>query len=180
MRRGGLRAALTGYRLLPRPLRRVAVRTVTPHFTVGCVLVLSDMDDRVLLLRQRHYGDELTLPGGLLHRRETPLDGIRREVEEEVGILAEVRLPATVVVEPAARRVDVVYAARFLGNPDAVRPDRQEAVEVCWRPAAEVLASASESGDAALVSTATWVVLQQWALAPDGACGTARLAAALR
>jgi 8-oxo-dGTP pyrophosphatase MutT (NUDIX family) len=116
----------------------------------------------------------------LLHRRETPLDGIRREVEEEVGILAEVRLPATVVVEPAARRVDVVYAARFLGNPDAVRPDRQEAVEVCWRPAAEVLAGASESGDDALVSTATWVVLQQWALAPDGACGTARLAAALR
>ena len=164
LRRSMRRAALTGFGLLPRPVRRRGVRLGTPSFTVGGVLVVTDAADRVLLLRQRHHRDGLTLPGGLLRRGEDPADALRREVAEEVGIFTDVQRPAAVVVDPARRRVDLIFAAHFAGDPAAVRPDAQEVVEVCWRTSAEF------DG----VSPATVQVLAELARARLGSVGSAR------
>lgn len=163
-RRGLLRVALTVFPYVPRPLRRRVIRFATPSFTVGCVLVLTDAAGRVLLLRQRHYGRELTLPGGLLRRGEPPQVGLAREVYEEVGLRADVSLPATVIVDTAHRRVDLIFTARFLGVPGDVRPDRDEATEVCWRTPT----------DLAEVSGPTLAVLSAVELARRGAEGVAR------
>jgi 8-oxo-dGTP pyrophosphatase MutT (NUDIX family) len=122
------------FRRLPRPVRRVIIRSFTPSYTVGAVLVLQRSDRTVLLVAQRHTPG-WALPGGLLRRGETPADGLVREVAEEVGIVlgsADLPLP-TAVLAPRVRRVDVVY---MLGDGDRVMarrgPDRDEVVGVGW------------------------------------------------
>jgi ADP-ribose pyrophosphatase YjhB (NUDIX family) len=124
------------FRRLPRPFRRVIIRSFTPSYTVGAVLVLQRSDRTVLLVAQRHTPG-WALPGGLLRRGETAADGVVREVEEEVGLVldpADLPLP-TAVVAPRVRRVDVVY---MFGDGDQVMarrgPDHDEVLGVGWYP----------------------------------------------
>src|SRR5881409_2751187 len=88
--------ALRLFRRLPAPVRRLAVRVGTPSFTVGAVCLLQ-REGRLLMLRQPHR-EGWSLPGGLLDRRESAADAVRRELREEVGLDIEVGRPITVVV----------------------------------------------------------------------------------
>lgn len=99
--------ALGLYRRLPRFLRLFIVRRVAPGHTVGA-LGLVEHDGRLLMLNQRHRHG-WTFPGGLLNRGEDAATAVVREVEEETGLLIEVELPFAIVVDPASRRVDILY-----------------------------------------------------------------------
>ena len=71
-------------------LHQVYLWFVRP-LTLG-VRVMLIRDGQVLLIRQT-YMDGWFMPGGGLHKRETPEEAARREVREEVGAdLAEIRL----------------------------------------------------------------------------------------
>lgn len=118
MKRWGMRV----FRRLPRPLRRLIIRSFTPSYTVGAVLALQRSDGALLLVEQRH-SPGWALPGGLLDRGETPSQGLVREVEEEVGLVldpAQLPLPLAVLA-PRVRRVDVVYVS---GRGDDFAPRR--------------------------------------------------------
>src|SRR5690606_6268758 len=93
-----------------------------------------------------HWG----VPGGLLQRGETPPDAARREAREEIGIDVELRGEPAVVVEPGARRVDVVYRARLAPGqvPEAVRPCSPEIVAAQWFPSDELPELQPETRDA--------------------------------
>jgi 8-oxo-dGTP diphosphatase len=128
------RAAMRVFRRLPRPVRRLIIRSVTPSYTVGAVLALQRSDGELLLVEQRH-SPGWALPGGLLRRGETPSDGLVREVEEEVGLVldpARLPLPFTVLA-PRVRRVDVVYVSAS-GDDFAPRrgDDEDEVTGVEW------------------------------------------------
>jgi 8-oxo-dGTP diphosphatase len=99
--------ALSLYRRLPRFLRLFIIRRVAPGHTVGA-LCLIEHEGRLLMLKQRHRRG-WTFPGGLINRGEDAAEAVVREVEEETGLLVEVGLPFATVVEPSARRVDVLY-----------------------------------------------------------------------
>lgn len=118
---------MDAFRLLPKPLRRTVVRLGTPSYTVGAVVVLRRADGRVLMVDQRHTGG-WALPGGLLKRAEDPVDGLVREVGEEIGVrLDKAQLPApTALVDPRAQRVDLVFTL----DADGLRPRREDADEV--------------------------------------------------
>jgi 8-oxo-dGTP pyrophosphatase MutT (NUDIX family) len=99
---------------LPPRLRRGLVRSGVTTYTVGCVAVI-ERDARVLLLEQPHRAG-LTLPGGLLRRHESPVDCLRREVREELGVDVACRpQPDAVVVDGRARRVDLVFLVADAG-----------------------------------------------------------------
>jgi 8-oxo-dGTP pyrophosphatase MutT (NUDIX family) len=104
------KSALTVFRQLPDPLRRLLVHTATPSYTAGAVAVLRRPDGRIAMVEQRH-SPGWALPGGLLHRGEPAAAGLVREVAEELGIaLDESTLPVPFAALNAhARRVDVVY-----------------------------------------------------------------------
>lgn len=112
----------------------MVIRSFTPSYTVGAVLALQRSDGTLLMVEQRH-SPGWALPGGLLHRGETPDEGLMREVEEEVGLrLDPVHLPLPVVVlAPRVRRVDVVYLST---DGDSYTPrrgdDRDEVKSVGW------------------------------------------------
>jgi 8-oxo-dGTP diphosphatase len=122
------------FRRLPRPVRRLVIRSFTPSYTVGAVLALQRSDGTLLMVEQRH-SPGWALPGGLLHRGETPDEGLMREVEEEVGLrLDPAHLPLPVaVLAPRVRRVDVVYLST---DGDSYTPrrgaDRDEVKSVGW------------------------------------------------
>ena len=110
-RRGHL-ALLQLFGTLPVWARRRVVRTVAPNYTMGSLAVVH-RGEQILLIRQvyrRHWG----LPGGLVEKGESPADAVRREVWEETGLSIEVTGPPAVVIDVAARRIDVVFPARPL------------------------------------------------------------------
>ena len=123
---------MTVFRSLPTPLRRLLVRLGTPSYTVGAVLVLRRADGRVLMVDQRHTGG-WALPGGHLRRGEDPLDGLLREVREEVGLrLERDQLPApTALIDARARRVDLVYVLDADGQ-HPHRADEDEVLRLGW------------------------------------------------
>ena len=120
------------YRRLPTSARLFVVHAVTPSFTVGAICVIERGDGTVLLVRhsyRRHWG----FPGGLLQRGEDVTVGARREAREEVGISIELVGEPAVVVDPASRRVDVVFRAGC-PEPQAARACSPEIVELAWFP----------------------------------------------
>jgi 8-oxo-dGTP pyrophosphatase MutT (NUDIX family) len=128
------RFAMRVFRRLPRPVRRMIIRSYTPSYTVGAVLALRRSDGTLLLVEQRH-SPGWALPGGLLRRGELPLDGLVREVEEEVGLVLDplaLPLPVTVLA-PRVRRVDVVYISDEGDAIAATRgADHDEVIGVGW------------------------------------------------
>lgn len=75
-----------------RPFYRISVRLFRP-ITLGCRALVFDEAGRVLLVRHS-YTPGWYFPGGGVSPGETSLTGIRRELDEEAGVLlkAEPRL----------------------------------------------------------------------------------------
>jgi ADP-ribose pyrophosphatase YjhB (NUDIX family) len=130
-------ALLRLFRVLPRRLRLRVVHTLSPTFTVGAVCVIERSDGAVLLVRHS-YRHRWGLPGGLLERGEEADAGARREAVEEVGLEVELEGEPAVVVDPDARRVDVVFRARPVpgADVDAIGPRSPEVVDARWFDAA--------------------------------------------
>jgi ADP-ribose pyrophosphatase YjhB (NUDIX family) len=119
---------LSTYRRLPRRARLALLHAFAPSHTVGS-LCLIEHQGRLLMLRQRHRTG-WTLPGGLLDRGENAAQAAVREVWEETGLQVRVGQPVTVVVDPGARRVDVLFHVPVEGPPTAV--PGSEALEAAW------------------------------------------------
>jgi 8-oxo-dGTP pyrophosphatase MutT (NUDIX family) len=126
------RLALAGYRLLPTRARRFVVRRIAPTYSVGANCVVLD-GERVLLVRLS-YRKRWGLPGGLVGRREMPAAAAIREAAEEVGLAVEPIGTPVVVVDPDARRVDVVHRCRVAAgaDPAAAAPRSAEILEARW------------------------------------------------
>lgn len=58
-------------------------------FTIGVFAIILDENNRILLCH-RTDRDLWNLPGGGLEKGETPWQGVKREVKEEVGLDVEV------------------------------------------------------------------------------------------
>lgn len=61
----------------------------TPKHSVSVAGIVVDDQDRVLIIQRRDNG-KWEPPGGVLELNETPEEGVRREVQEETGILVDV------------------------------------------------------------------------------------------
>jgi 8-oxo-dGTP pyrophosphatase MutT (NUDIX family) len=129
------RTAYRIFRALPRGVRSRLVRTLTPNYTVGAVVLVHDTSGALLLLRQPP-GWGWSLPGGLLGRREDPAHGAARELAEETGIdvapAALVPASPNARINPGAQQVDVVFTLtveRPVGDLDL---DPVEVLEAGW------------------------------------------------
>jgi ADP-ribose pyrophosphatase YjhB (NUDIX family) len=126
------RAAYEVFRRSPLGLRRLAIRLLTPNYTVGAVAVCEDAAGRVLLVRSRQHAG-WGLPGGLVQRGEEPADGLSRELAEELSIA----VPATsltamrqqTLIDTTAQQVTVVFAVALPGEPVV---DGAEVMDAQW------------------------------------------------
>jgi ADP-ribose pyrophosphatase YjhB (NUDIX family) len=73
------------YRRLPGRLQVLAARHATPNFTVGAIALITTDGSNLLLVRPTYRRGWLP-PGGFVDKGEQPLDTLRREIEEELGV----------------------------------------------------------------------------------------------
>ena len=125
------RLQVAAYKALPRPLKHLATRYATPNFTVGSLVWLTDDGTRVLLTRPSYRAGWLPT-GGFLRRGETPYETVTREVEEELGVRADVRPHHRVAFD--LRRQGVTFISVGVLPKDVALVLSPEILETQWFP----------------------------------------------
>jgi 8-oxo-dGTP pyrophosphatase MutT (NUDIX family) len=127
--------------LIPAPLHRLALRiayrlrarwwALTKNSGRAVSLVGLDGEGRVLLVRHSYGSGRWTLPGGGLGAREDAVDGLRREIREELACeLTEIALAfETLDVVSGGEQRGHIFIARIAGEPCA---DGREILECGW------------------------------------------------
>ena len=89
------------------------MRFTHTRFTVTAGAVIFNDQKQVLLLKHRfRAGSGWGLPGGFLERGEQPIDALRRELREEIGLeLEDVEIFASRSFEKP-KQVEVLFRAR--------------------------------------------------------------------
>jgi 8-oxo-dGTP diphosphatase len=118
--------------------------------------VIAREDGRLLMARrppQAHLAGLWEFPGGTVEEGEDAETALRRELEEELGVAAEVGEPFTFAWHRGGER-DVLllfYRARITAG----KPDGREGQEVAWVTLAELSRLATPPADAALIAKLT-------------------------
>lgn len=156
--------------VVARPDGKPGIYGVVHFENLAVGVVALDADDRVLLVGQHRYTlDDYSweLPEGGSPHHEDPLEGGRRELEEETGFraaewreLCRFHLSNSVTDEAG-----VIYVATGL-TPGPARPEATEELEVRWLPLDEALAM-TERGEI----TDAMTLLGLWRLALDRVAG---------
>ena len=140
--------ALRSFGRLPKPLRRLITRAVSPSWMAGAV-ALIEWDGRWLMV-DPVYREGWTLPGGLIDRGETPAAAIKRELVEELGIDVDVDgVEPWILMDTAMRRIDVVFHATIVGDldPSSITIRTPELVAVGWFSPDDLPQTDREAGD---------------------------------
>jgi 8-oxo-dGTP diphosphatase len=127
------RAVFRTFGALPKPLRRVLIRTIRPTWTAGSVAIIERDDGRWLFVRPV-YRKGWTLPGGLVDRGEQPAITVVREMGEELGIDVTVISGGWVILDPTLNRLETVFQVALADgvDPDAIRVTSAELVDLGW------------------------------------------------
>jgi ADP-ribose pyrophosphatase len=109
-----------------------AVREVVRHRGSVAALAVHD-DGRVVLIRQYRYAvneEVWEIPAGRLDPGETPLEGARRELEEEVGLRAARLEPMFVFYTTPGFCDETIHVFRATGlSAVPARPEEDERIE---------------------------------------------------
>jgi 8-oxo-dGTP diphosphatase len=105
------------WRGAPKVLRRWSVRLVEPRFTVSAGAIITNEEGRVLLLKHTfRMGSGWGVPGGFIEKGEQPMDAIRRELREEVGLELESVEIAFVRTLKRPQHVEIIFRCRSRGT----------------------------------------------------------------
>lgn len=101
------------WRKLPGRMRRWTMRLAHTRFTVTAGAVIFNDKGEVLLLKHRfRAGSGWGLPGGFMEQGEQPLDALRRELREEIGLeVDDVKIFAARSFRKP-KQVEVLFRAR--------------------------------------------------------------------
>jgi mutator protein MutT len=118
------------WRSLPVRMRRWSMRLTHTRFTVTAGAVIFNDQKQVLLLKHRfRAGSGWGLPGGFIERGEQPIEALRRELREEIGLeLEDVEVFAARSFKKP-KQVEVLFRARANAN---VKPLAMEVELAEW------------------------------------------------
>jgi len=111
-------------------MRRWTMRVAHPRFTVTAGAVVFNQNGEVLLLKHRFRpGSGWGLPGGFIEKAEQPIDALRRELREEIGL--EVQEVEIFAVRSFAKpqQVEVLFRCRSNGT---LKPQTIEVERADW------------------------------------------------
>ncbi|MFY9484216.1 MAG: NUDIX domain-containing protein [Patescibacteria group bacterium] len=86
-----------------------------PQFTIGIFGIIFDKQKRVLLCHRCDY-DLWNLPGGTLENGESPGDGVKREIKEEIGLDTEIISLAGVYSKPNKNEIVFSFVCKVIGG----------------------------------------------------------------
>ena len=117
------------WRRLPTGLRRLTIRLTNTKFTVTSAAVIFNKEGKVLLLKHRFRpGSGWGLPGGFLKADEQPLEGLQRELREEIALeLDQVEIFwARSFKRP--RQIEIIFCATTRNEPSLQSIEVESAV----------------------------------------------------
>jgi 8-oxo-dGTP diphosphatase len=91
-------------------------RMANDSFLVGVCGVVADERGQVLFFHHTYRADPWGLPGGWMHRGESPLETLEREVAEESGLEVRGTRLLLVGVAPDRPKLDLVVGATLVGG----------------------------------------------------------------
>jgi ADP-ribose pyrophosphatase YjhB (NUDIX family) len=122
----------TLWRGAPKRVRRWGVWLAEPRFMVTVAAIVVDDDGRVLLLQHEfRMGSGWGIPGGFLERGEQPLDGLRRELREEIGLELDAAELVRVRTLSRPQQVEIHFRCRVRKGSTA-EPQSIEINRVGW------------------------------------------------
>src|ERR1041384_2524131 len=111
-------------------MRRLSMRFTHTRFTVTAGAVIFNDQKQVLLLKHRfRTGSGWGLPGGFLERGEQPIDALRRELHEELGLDIQDIEIFTARSFRKVKQVEVLFRGRANGS---VTPRTMEVERAEW------------------------------------------------
>ena len=116
------------WKVIPAWLRLKIIRTTQRKFTVSAAAVITDDENKVLLLNHvlRPFSG-WGLPGGFLTTGEQPENAIRREIREETGLeLEDLKMFR---VRTIRSHIEILFTAKAVGEA-AVRS--REILDLGW------------------------------------------------
>jgi ADP-ribose pyrophosphatase YjhB (NUDIX family) len=118
------------FRRIPVAVRRFLLRFSQPRFTVTAGAVITNDQNRVLLLDHVFRGGSgWGIPGGFLAIAEQPEAALRRELREEVGLELERLELAFVRTLRRPKHIEIVFRCRAKGE---ARPRSLEVKTAAW------------------------------------------------
>src|SRR5687768_13787528 len=118
------------WRSMPAQVRRWSIRATNTRFTVTAGAIIFNDAGQVLLLKHRfRAGSGWGLPGGFLNAGEQPLDALRRELREEIGLEVESVEIFAARSFKKPRQVEVLFRCRADGP---VKPQTMEVERAEW------------------------------------------------
>ena len=119
-----------GYRAAFRALQVYWLLRRPDQHGVKCLL--TDRDDRVLLVRHTYGSRAWDLPGGSLKRGEPPVDAARREMEEELGVRDAPWRPLGEIRGGVNRRRDTIHIFGAEVDGATLTPNAVELAATAW------------------------------------------------
>jgi mutator protein MutT len=118
------------WRRAPSTLRRLSIRLIHTRFTATAGAVVIDDNGRVLLLKHRYRtGSGWGMPGGFIERGEQPLEALRRELREEVGLEIANEKIAHARSFPTLRQIEILFLCNAAGE---AQPQSAEVIKAEW------------------------------------------------
>jgi 8-oxo-dGTP pyrophosphatase MutT (NUDIX family) len=95
--------------------------------------IILEREGMVLMCRHPQF-EKWDFPGGRLHTGESPLEGLVREVKEEIGVDITVHNPLYISLEPMTKpqRYYVLFAATLVDSSAEFVLDADEIAELRW------------------------------------------------
>ena len=120
----------------------------------ACAFVYHDFDGVVKLFLPKRADTKkflpgiYELPGGHIDFGEDPVDGLKREITEELGMTVQVGDPFAVFTYineiKGSRSIEVIYFARFIEPIDQIKIEPEDHSRYDWFTQEEVIAHKTE------------------------------------
>jgi ADP-ribose pyrophosphatase YjhB (NUDIX family) len=122
----------TLWRGSPKSVRRWGVWLVEPRFMVTVGAVVLDTRGRVMLLNHEfRMGSGWGIPGGFMEAGEQPLEALRRELREEIGVEIDAAEIVRVRTLRRPQQVEIHFRCRMRESEHA-SPQSIEINSVGW------------------------------------------------